>query len=137
MSIKIICILFLIITFPYDKFTSSPKEICFFQSIIIIYSIFLLYSRLKNKIIKIVQNIINQTTFQDKNVFFCVLGSPLPCLIFFITYYILRILFLYLENPDFIIYANITLKIIKDSSKYFLFFILEIILYKISDNKMK
>ena len=87
--------------------------------------------------IKIVQNIINQRKLHDKNIFFCVLGSPLPCLIFFITYYILRILILHLENPDFIIYANIILKIIKDSSKYFLFFILEIILYIISENKMK
>ena len=137
LNIKFICISFSIITFPYDKFASSQKGICFFQSIIIIYSIFVLYSRLKNKIIKIVQNIINQTKLQDKNIFFCVLGSPLPCLIFFITYYVLRILFLFLENPDFIIYANIILKIIKDSSKYFLFFILEIILFIISDNKMK
>lgn len=137
LNIKFICILFLIITFPYDKFSAFPKEICFFQSLIIIYSIFILYSRIKNKIIKIVQNIITQTTLQDKNIFLCVLGSPLPCLIFFIVYYILKILFLNLENPDFIIYANITLKIIKDSSKYFLFFILEIILYIISENKIK
>lgn len=137
LNIRLTCILFLIITFPYNKFTSSPKEICFFQSLIIIYSIFLLYSKLKNKVIKIVQNIINQTLLYDKHMFLCVLGSPLPCLIFFMTYYILRIFFLYLENPDLIIYANIILKIIKDSSKYFLFFILEIILYMMNENKMK
>ena len=124
------------ITFPYDKFSSSQKKICFIQSLILIYSIFVLYSKLKNKIIKIVQNVIKQNDTKDKNIFLFILGSPFPCLIFYITYYILRIIFLSINNQDFIIYTNIILKIIKDSSKYFLFFILEIILYILSENKM-
>ena len=36
-----------------------------------------------------------------------------------------------------IIYANIILKIIKDSSKYFLFFILNILLYAVSGVKIE
>lgn len=135
-NIKFTCIIFFVITFPYDKFSSSQKEICFIQSLIIIYSIFVLYSKLKNKIIKIVQNVIKQNDTKDKNIFLFILGSPFPCLIFYITYYILRIIFLSINNQDFIIYTNIILKIIKYSSKYFLFFILEIILYILSENKM-
>lgn len=132
-----ICSVFLIITFPYDKFSSSQKEAAFIQSMIIIYCIYFLYIRMKNKIIKIVQNIIKQTSIHNKNIFFCLMGSPLPCLIFFLSYYILRIIFLYITNPEFIVYANLALKIIKDSSKYFLFIILEIILYLLSENKLQ
>ena len=120
-NIKFTCIIFFVITFPYDKFSSSQKKICFIQSLILIYSIFVLYSKLKNKIIKIVQNVIKQNDIKDKNIFLFILGSPFPCLIFYITYYILRIIFLSINNQDFIIYTNIILKIIKDSSKYFLF----------------
>jgi hypothetical protein len=134
---KFLCIIFSFVTFPYDKFSSSEKEICFIQSLILIYGAFVLYSKLKNKIIKIVQNILKQTTPQDKNMFLCILGSPLPCLMFFVTYYILRIIFLSINNQDSIIYANIILKIIKDSSKYFLFFILEVLLYILSENKVE
>ena len=134
---KILCIIFSLITFPYDKFSSSEKEICLIQSLILVYCIFLLYSKLKNKVIKIVQNILKQTSAEDKNIFLCILGSPLPCLIFFITYYILKIVFLSINNQDFVIYANIILKIIKDSAKYFLFFILEVILYILCENRMK
>ena len=134
---KHLCVIFLIVTFPYEKFVYSQKEICFIQCLIIIYCIFVLYSLLKNKIIKIVKHIFNKVTVHDKNVFLCILGSPLPCLILFISYYILRILFLSIENPDFIIYSNIILKIIKECSKYFVFFILEIIVYIVSKNKIE
>ncbi len=130
-------IIFSIVTFSYDKFSYSQKEICFIQSLSILYCVYILYISLKNKITKIVENIVKQTTFQDRRIFFCILGSPLPCVIFFITYYILRIVFLFLKNQDLIIYANIILKIIKDSSKYFLFFILEILLYAVSKIKME
>lgn len=134
---KFLCIIFSIVTFPYDKFSSSEKEICLIQSLILIYGAFVLYSKLKNKIIKIVQNILKQTMPQDKNMFLCILGSPLPCLMLFVTYYILRIIFLSINNQDSIIYANIILKIIKVSSKYFLFFILEVLLYILSQNKVE
>ena len=136
-SQKQLCIIFSVVTFSYDKFSYSQKEICFIQSLIILYCVYFLYISLKNKITKIVENIVKQTTFQDRRIFFCILGSPLPCVIFFITYYIFRMVFLFLKNQDLIIYANIILKIIKDSSKYFLFFILEILLYAVSKIKME
>lgn len=132
---KHLCFIFLIVTFPYEKFSYSQKEICFIQCLIIIYCIFVLYSLLNKKIIKIVKPIINKVTIHDKNIFLCLLGSPLPCLILFISYYILRIIFLSVENPDFILYSNIILKIIKECSKYFLFFILEILVYVLSENR--
>ncbi len=78
-----------------------------------------------------------QTTFTDKRIFFCILGSPLPCIMFFIGYYALKIIFLCFENQNMIIYANIFLNIIKDSSQVFLFFILEILLYAVSGVKME
>lgn len=132
-----ICIVFLIVTFPYEKFSSSKKNSVLFQSVIIIYCIYVLYIRIKNKINKIFQNIIKQTSIHNKNIYLFLLGSPVSCLILFLSYYILRILFLYILNPEFIVYENITLKVIKDSSKYFLFFILEIILYLLSKNNRK
>jgi len=84
-----------------------------------------------------VDNLIIGKTNQRQKTYLCVLGSPFICFIFYFTYYILKILFLTLESPDHIIYANIILKIIIDSSKYFLFSILELMLYLIGNNKMQ
>ena len=136
-SKKKLCIIFSVVTFSYDKFSSSQKEVCLIQSFIILYCAYVLYVKLKTKIIKIVGNIMKQTTFTDIRIFFCILGSPLPCIMFFIGYYALKIIFLCLENQNMIIYANIILNIIKDSSKFFLFFILEILLYAVAGVKME
>ena len=132
-----LCIIFLFVTFPYDKFSYSQKEICFIQCLIIIYCIFVLYSLLRSRIIKIVKNLLKKVIVNDKKFFFCILGAPYPCLFLFISYYILRILFLTIKNPDFIIYSNIILRIIKECSKYFFFLILGIILYILSENKIE
>jgi hypothetical protein len=137
LSCKQLCITFSLVTFSYEKFSNSQKEICLIQSLIIIYCIFVLYTRLRNKIIKIVDNLVSQKEDRRKKTYLCILGSPLISFIFYFSYYILRILFLTLENPDHIIYANIILKIIIDSSKYFLFSILELLLYVIANNKMQ
>jgi hypothetical protein len=137
LSCKQLCITFSLVTFSYEKFSKSQKEICLIQSLIIIYCIFVLYIRLRNKIIKIVDNLVSQKTNQRKKTYLCILGSPFICFIFYFTYYILKILFLTLESQEHIIYANIILKIIIDSSKYFLFSILELLLYVIGNNKMQ
>ena len=135
LSCKQLCITFSLVSFSYEKFSNSQKEICLIQSLIIIYCIFVLYTRLRNKIIKIVDNLVSQKEDRRKKTYLCILGSPLISFIFYFSYYILRILFLTLENPDHIIYANIILKIIIDSSKYFLFSILELLLYVIGNKK--
>jgi hypothetical protein len=132
-----LCFIFFLVSFQYNKFTSSNFEICFIQSIIIIYCILVLYSRLKNKINKIAENLKIQTNKLDRKLFTFILGSPPLCLLFFISYYILRIISLFIENPEFVIYTNIILIIIKDSSKYFLFFILNLLLYAVSGVKME
>jgi hypothetical protein len=137
LSCKQLCITFSLVIFSYEKFSNSHKDICLIQSLIIIYCIFVLYTRLRNKIIKIVDNLASQKTNRRQNTYLCILGSPFICFIFYLTYYILKILFLTLENPDHIIYANIILKIIIDSSKYFLFSILELLLYVIDNKKMQ
>jgi hypothetical protein len=137
LSCKQLCITFSLVIFSYEKFSNSHKDICLIQSLIIIYCIFVLYTRLRNKIIKIVDNLASQKTNRRQNTYLFILGSPFICFIFYLTYYILKILFLTLENPDHIIYANIILKIIIDSSKYFLFSILELLLYVIDNKKMQ
>jgi hypothetical protein len=137
LSCKQLCITFSLVTFSYEKFSNSQKEICLIQSLIIIYCIFVLYTRLRNKIIKNVDNLVSQKEDQRKKTYLCILGSPFISFIFYFSYYILRILFLTLESPEHIIYANIILKIIIDSSKYFLFSILELLLYVIGNNKMQ
>ena len=137
LSCKQICIIFTLVSFSYEKFSNSKKEICLIQSLIIIYCIFVLYTRLRNKIIKIVKNLAIQKTNQSQKTYLCLLGAPFISFIFFLTYYILKILFLNLENQNYIIYANIVLKIIIDSSKYFLFGILELLLYIIGNNKIQ
>lgn len=138
LSKKQLCIIFSLITFSYEKFsTSSKKEICLIQSLLTIYCIYVLYYRLKNKIVKIVENIVKKGAKQNRNLFQCIVGFPLPCFILFITYYILKICFLFPQNANNIIYSNIIFKIIIDSSKYFLFFILEIILYIINGIKIQ
>ena len=137
LSCKQLCITFSLVTFSYEKFSNSQKEICLIQSLIIIYCIFVLYILLKKKIIKIMDNLVSQKEDKRKKTYLCILGSPLISFLFYFSYYILRILFLTLESPDHIIYANIILKIIIDSSKYFLFSILELLLYVIGNNKMQ
>ena len=137
LSCKQICITFSLVTFSYEKFSNSQKEICLIQSLIIIYCIFVLYILLKKKIIKIMDNLVSRKEDKRKKTYLCILGSPLISFIFYFSYYILRILFLTLESPEHIIYANIILKIIIDSSKYFLFSILELLLYVIANNKMQ
>lgn len=133
---KQLWVLFILITFPYSKFSYSEKKICFVQCLIIIYCVLVLYSLLKSKFIKMLNNILEQVTIGDKNIIHCIYGSPLPCMILFISYYILKITFLPISNQDCIIYSNIILIIIKECSKYFLLFILEILLH-INENKNK
>lgn len=125
-------IAFFFLTFSYDKFYQASKnEIIFFQSLIIIYCIFLLYYRLNSKIIKIVKNITVERKYINSKFIYCLLGAPLPCICFFICYYVLKIIFLFLENGDSAFYSIIILRIVKDSSKYFLFTILEMFLFAI------
>ena len=139
------CIIFFIFTFSYDKIAFSDeityylyfkinKLIYLLQCFIILYFLYALYKELKIKIFEIVNNIISES---QRKYIICrfVIGSPQSCLTLFMIYYILAILFLFIRRHVFLIYANILLNIIKNSSKVFVFFICEAIIYIL--NKIK
>ena len=93
LSCKQLCITFSLVTFSYEKFSNSQKEICLIQSLIIIYCIFVLYTRLRNKIIKIVDNLVSQKEDQRKKTYLCILGSPFISFIFYFSILFMLILF--------------------------------------------
>ena len=139
------CIIFFIFTFSYDKIIFSDKItyylyikinklIYLLQSFIILYYLYSLYNELKRKICEIVNNIISES---QRKYIICrfVIGSPQSCLTLFMIYYILSILFLFIKRHVILIYANILLNIIKNTSKVFVFFICEAIIYLL--NKIK
>ena len=101
------------------------------------YSIWVLYSRLRNKIIKIVDNLKIQTSHPYKTIFKFLLGSPLLCSLFFSVHYFLKIISLSINDPEFIIYSKIILMIFKNSSKYFLFLTLGVMLCALSEKKLE
>lgn len=142
-----LCKFFAAITISYDKLvfpqTIKPfniikidKYIIIIQSIIALYCITKLYKYLKIKLGEIGKKIINETQKRNK-LYLIVLGSPLSCSIFFSIYYGLRICFMFIKRPVIFIYANIILNIIKDSSKYFTFFVCEIIIYLLNKIQIK
>jgi len=149
-----LCILFFFITFSYEKLPFPQitkifnikinKIILFIQSLVILYCIYKLHDNLKIKITDIVSNIKIET--QDKKqinlikFYLFILGSPLSCLILFTIYYCLKIVILFILNAVFALYASILLNIVKNSAKYFTFFVCEVIIYvlnKISIEKEK
>ena len=69
-----------------------------------------------------------------------IIGSPLSCLVLFIFYYIVKIIFLFILKPVFALYASILVNILGNTSKYFTFLVCQIIIYvlnKISNEKEK
>ena len=104
------------------------------QSFYLLYFIYKGYEHYKEKIVKIVNNLKGKDEKNDKlNQF--ILGSPQSCFFLFSFYYIIKIILVFINNPIFLIYANILLNIVKEASKYFVFFICIVILYQL--NKMK
>ena len=60
---------------------------------------------------------------------FFILGSPLSSTLLFALYYLLKVSFIFIKTPILILYLNIVLNIIKNSSKYFVFLICGAIIY--------
>ena len=144
------CIIFAIITFSYDKI-SYPYEIRYLfkikinkiiiiiQSFAILYCINKFYQITNKKLREIGKKLIIETN-SNKKFFFFILGSPFICALFFSFYYCLKICFMSIKRPVIFIYAKIILNIINDASKYFTFFICEVIIYilvKIKTEKEK
>ena len=140
------CPIFFLITFSYEYiFDLSSKNnltillnkiILLLQSIFTLYCIYEISETLKDKVVNIVNILKSKDDKLDKlNLF--ILGSPQSCYFLFYFYYILKMIFIFIKNPIFVIYANILLNIVKEASKLFSFFICIAILYQLNKMKIK
>jgi hypothetical protein len=140
-----LCSIFAIITFSYEKlsypyeikyliFIKINKFIIIIQSFVLLFYIYKSYQNFKKKLCEIGNNLIKETHSTNKN-YLIILGSPYICALLFSFYYVLKICFVFIKRPVFFIYANIVLNIIKDTSKYFTFFICELIIYMLDKIK--
>lgn len=140
-----LCLVFFFSTFSYQKipFISSNFYVIKFnklflviQCLFIIYCLYKFHEEIKSKISKIANNFIKETN-SKKNIYLLILGSPLSCLILVTIYFLLKIIsIIFIKSPVYAIYTNIILNIIKETSKYFSFFICEAIIYVINQIKM-
>ena len=140
------CPIFFLITFSYEYiFDLSSKSnltillnkiTLLLQSIFTLYCIYEISEAFKDKVVNIVNILKSKDDKLDKlNLF--ILGSPQSCYFLFYFYYILKMIFIFIKNPIFVIYANILLNIVKEASKLFSFFICIAILYQLNKMKMK
>lgn len=143
-----LCIIFFITTFSYENilFTLSVylknlnnfklnRIIILIQSFCIIFLIYKLSKNIKEKVIQIGKNMMNSQTHQKQKMYLIILGSPNSCMALFVVYYALKIIFIFIKNPAFILYANIVLNILKGTCIYFVFLLCELIMYIL--NKIK
>jgi hypothetical protein len=130
-------IIFFFLTFSYDKFfnfcNDTKKFFGMIQYIAIIFCIYNLYELIKAKITEIVENSIKKKILVDRRICLIILGSPLSAFILLITYYIIKIFFLFNQNKILLIYEIIILKIVQEGSKYFICLILMIFLYSLNE----
>ena len=146
MQIFFLSIIFFIITFSYERFSfSKPKTffqmslnklILILQSTWILYSIYKTYEEFKNYIYEIA-NSIKCSEKELSKVYLFILGSPQSCLILFTLYYVLKIFFIFINNPVYIIYSKIVLNILKEAVKYFAFFVCQGIIYQYYTYKLE
>lgn len=129
--------LFFLFIFSYDKFSYSfSRHLCFLQSIINIGCIFKLYEYLRDIVSIIVENI-SHADIQKGLLYSFIKNLPLSSLEFFVAYYILKIVSLFIENTLYLIYIKIIIIILKETSKYFVIFILGAILYIMNKDKVE
>ena len=146
MQIFFLSIIFFIITFSYERFSfSKPKTffqmslnklILILQSTCILYCIYKTYEEFKNYIYEIA-NSIKCSEKELSKVYLFILGSPQSCLILFTLYYVLKIFFIFINNPVYIIYSKIVLNILKEAVKYFAFFVCQGIIYQYYTYKLE
>jgi len=122
-------ILFFLFSFSYDKFSYSfSKHLCFLQCFINLGLIIKLYEYLKNILLDIIEKI-EHKDYQRKIIYSFIKNLPLSSLEFFIFFYLLKIISIFIENSSYLIYIRIILIIVKETSKYFVFFILGSIIF--------
>ena len=139
MQIFFLSTIFFFITFSYERFSfSAPtnffklmlnKFILVLQSFCILYCIYKTYEEFKKYIYDIANNI-KCSEKELSKVYLFILGSPQSCLILFTIYYILKIFFIFINNPVYIIYSKIVLNILKEAVKYFAFSVCQGIIYQ-------
>lgn len=144
---KKLCLLFFFLTFPYEKFLFKfsisldlqlliNKIILIIRCICILTCLFKFYKLFKKKIIEIGKYLIKET-HKKKRIFLFIIGSPTSCLFLLTSNYILNIIFTLFGSPIMYIYRSILLNIIKDTFKFFIFLLGEIIMYNLNKIKMK
>ena len=139
LKIFLLCIIFFFITFLYETFSFLASKILFqirldkliliLQSTCILICIYKSYEYLK----KYIYEIANSLKCKDKEfgrVYLFILGSPQSCLFLSTIYYVLKILFIFTNNPIYIIYSKIVLNIHKEAVKYFSFCICQCIFFQ-------
>ena len=122
-------ILFFLFIFSYDKFSLTfSKHISLLQSLINLCCIYKLYVYFKDIVLIIVEGISNNK-IKSSIIYSFIINLPFSSLQFFIAFNILKILTLFVENSLYLIYMKIILIIFKETSKYFVIFILESLLF--------
>lgn len=121
--------LFFLFIFSYDKFSYSfSKHLCFLESIINLGCVFKLYEYLRDIILIIVEGI-NNRKVEISLIYSFIKNLPLSSLEFYVIFYCLKIISLFIENSLYLIYIKIIILIVKETSKYFVFFILGSIIF--------
>lgn len=137
-------VLFFFITFSYEKFFFLPskyffqirldKLIVILQSTCILLCIYKSYENIKKYIYEITKSLKCKNQ-QLGRAYLFIEGSFQTCLFLFTIYYILKLSFIFINNPIFIIYSQIILNIQKEAVKYFVFCICLVIFYQYRDYK--
>jgi hypothetical protein len=137
------CTFFFFLIFSYDKFSLGFKSIIYLiENLLIIGGMFKIYGFLRNKVMEIIfiiRNINNR--IKNKSILIVMEYIIINPLILFSFYYIMKILTIFIENQNALIFINLLSTFIKELSKYLIFVLLIIILYSLDkyvfDNKKK
>ena len=146
-SILKYCCCFFLITFSYEKIIDFfliqnfysfliHKIIILIQSFGILYCIYKLFKDLQKNMDIIRVKIIDEYRKKDK-IYLLILGSPKSSFILFLFYYALKIIAAFIINPVFIIYISIGLNILKETSKYFIFFVCQAIIWHLNEIRFR
>ncbi len=131
-SLFLLSFIFLFVTFPYFKYIKVSilfqKIICAIKYLIILYLINELNKYLSNQLNEMAVNFIK--VFQEKyKILIAIIRTPVSIFISFEFYFIVKIFALFIENQLLIIYINMIFSIILESTKYYIFIILLIIIF--------
>ena len=146
-SILKYCCCFFLITFSYEKIIDFfliqnfysfliHKIIILIQSFGILYCIYKLFKDLQKNMNIIRVKIVDKYRKKDK-IYLLILGSPKSSFILFLFYYALKVIAAFIINPVFIIYISIGLNILKETSKYFIFFVCQAIIWHLNEIRFR